>query len=150
MNSSKGLRILTSLFFLNLVMISWFDLKANKTNSLSPIGWPRPSRFLGLGISFSLLAILAETFSAELAAVIGAGLSIGLIMQGVNSAYGSPAIPGSGAGGQIGSIIGQGAGALGNNMAAGAGGQTGAGAGGVQPQRTQPVIPGFPTSSFRV
>jgi hypothetical protein len=77
MNSQKGLRILYALFFLNLAIISWQEIKQSK----SPIGWPRPQRFVGLAVAFSMLAILAEIATAELAAVIGAGLTLGILMN---------------------------------------------------------------------
>jgi hypothetical protein len=85
MNNQRGLRILQALFFVNLAVISWQEIKSPQ----SPIGWPRPSRFVGLGIAFSLLAVFSEIVSAELAAVIGAGLTIGLAINVVQNPEGS-------------------------------------------------------------
>jgi len=81
MNQQRGLRILATLFFLNLAIISWQEIKSPQ----SPIGWPRPSRFVGLGLVFSLLAVLAETVSAELAAAVAGGLTLGLIIHTVQN-----------------------------------------------------------------
>lgn len=81
MTSQKGLRILYTLFFLNLAVISWQEIK----QSQSPIGWPRPQRFVGLAVAFSMLAILAEVATAELAAVIGAGVTLGMLMNSFNA-----------------------------------------------------------------
>lgn len=86
MGKGKGLRILSTLFLVNLAIITWSELKSSNP---SPIGWPRPSRYLGLGVAFSLLGIFSEIASSELAAVIGAGLTVGLIIQNVNSSASS-------------------------------------------------------------
>jgi len=84
MSQARGLRILYALFFLNIAIISWQEIKSGQ----SPIGWPRPQRFVGLAVAFSMLAILAEIAAAELSAVIGAGLTIGLIINNVGNQAG--------------------------------------------------------------
>lgn len=77
MNQQHGLRIMYALFLLNVIVIAWQDIKADA----SPIGWPRPSRFVGLAVAFSLLSVVAEVAAAELAAVLAAGLTLGLVMN---------------------------------------------------------------------
>jgi hypothetical protein len=85
MNQQRGIRILYTMFLIDLIVISWQEIKG----SASPIGWPRPQRYVGLTIAFSLLAVLAELASSELAAVIGAGLSMGLVINVVQNQSGS-------------------------------------------------------------
>jgi hypothetical protein len=81
MNQLRGIRILSALFILDMIIISWQEIKSSQ----SPIGWPRPSRYVGLTVCFALLAFFAEIASSELAAVIGAGLSMGLIINVVQN-----------------------------------------------------------------
>lgn len=81
MSDQRGLRILSALFFLSLIIISWQEIKL----SASPIGWPRPQRFIGITVVFALLGFFADIASAELAAVIGAGLTMGLIINVVQN-----------------------------------------------------------------
>jgi hypothetical protein len=77
MTSDRSLRIIYALFLLDIIIISWEEIKLAE----SPIGWPRPSRYVGVGVAFSMLALFADFVSAELAAVIGAGLTVGLVMN---------------------------------------------------------------------
>lgn len=94
MNQQRGIRILYTLFLIDLVVISWQEIKG----SASPIGWPRPQRYVGLTIAFSLLAVLAEIASSELAAVIGAGLSMGLFINAAQNSAENSAGQGAGNG----------------------------------------------------
>lgn len=81
MSHTRGLRILYALFLVNMAVITWQEIKL----SASPIGWPRPSRYVGLAVAFSVLGVFAEVASSELAAVVGAGLTIALVIKTVQS-----------------------------------------------------------------
>lgn len=76
MNSQRAIKIIYSFFLLNLVIISWQEIKGSQ----SPIGWPRPQRFVGLAVVFTLLSVLSE-MTAELAAVMSGGMTLGLLMS---------------------------------------------------------------------
>lgn len=95
MSHDRGSRILAMLFLVNLFIITWAELKPGNSNP-SPIGWPRPARYLALGIAFTVLAGFGEIASTELAAVIGAGLTIGLIIQTVQTGSNTQSVPPSG------------------------------------------------------
>jgi hypothetical protein len=95
MNSQRGARIISMLFLLDLFIITWSELKPGNNNP-SPIGWPRPARYVGLGVAFALLGAFGELANAELAAVVAAGLSMALIIRTVQSGSTSTA-----SGGQV-------------------------------------------------
>jgi len=79
MQTGKGLRILAAAFIAAMGIVTWQELKSSANDS--PIGWPRPSRYLGVAIVYAMLGFLAEILSGELAAVLGVGMLFGLLMQ---------------------------------------------------------------------
>lgn len=62
-----------------VAIITWRDF--SNPNVQWPLPAPPPYRYVGAGVAFGLLALVADTLDARIASTIAFGLLIGLAMQ---------------------------------------------------------------------
>jgi hypothetical protein len=74
MNPNTGRRLLVTSFLLAVIMATWSEVHDYKRA-------PVPSRYVGAGVAYGLLGVLAPFISFELAGLFGVGLLLALVYQ---------------------------------------------------------------------
>lgn len=80
MNSNA---VILGSFVGSCAIITWREFK--NPDPSWPIPIPPPYRYIGAGVAFGLLALVADTLSDRIASVIAVGLLIGLAFQTAQS-----------------------------------------------------------------
>jgi len=81
MSEDRGREILLITFMFAIGMVTWTEIHVNKTA-------PRPSRFVGAGMVWGILGLIAPLISYQVVAMFGIGMDLALLYnyyQGVNS-----------------------------------------------------------------
>lgn len=76
----NGQRAIFASFLGCVAIITYREIKTPMEGVPLP-GMPTPSRFVGAGVAFGLLGLVAEFLSDKIAAVLAIGLFIGLAFQ---------------------------------------------------------------------
>lgn len=73
-NPQTGRQLLVATFIAAMAMVTWSEVKDYKRT-------PQPARYVGAGVVYGLLGILAPFISFELAGLFGIGLLLTLLYQ---------------------------------------------------------------------
>jgi hypothetical protein len=72
MSEDQGKMLLLSTFILVVAIVTWSEIKDNKT-------FPRPQRYVGAGVVWGVLGLSAPILTYPLAGMIGAATMLGLL-----------------------------------------------------------------------
>lgn len=75
----NGKAVILGSFVGSIAIISWREFK--NPDSSWPIPIPPPYRYIGAGVAYGLLALVADTLNDQIAGIIAVGLFIGLAFQ---------------------------------------------------------------------
>jgi hypothetical protein len=76
MNEDTGRKLLVTSFVFAIIIAAWSEIKEFKRP-------PQPKRFVGAGVAYGLLGLIAPIISIELAGLFGVGLLLTLLYQHV-------------------------------------------------------------------
>lgn len=82
MSEDAGRKILLATFFAAVATLTWSEMRNYQR-------WPMPSRYVGAGLTWGILGLLAPVVSYRLASVFGVGLYLTLLYQYFNAGKGS-------------------------------------------------------------
>lgn len=83
MDDDKGKQLLNLMFLASCATIAWFEVKNQKE-------LPTPSRFVGAGLTYGILALVTPLFGAGFTALMGAGFYLVLLYKFFNNGTEGP------------------------------------------------------------
>lgn len=78
MTESQGRQVLLATFLAAIATLTWTEMHLYQT-------MPRPARYVGAGLTWGILGLLAPVITYRLAALFGAGLYLTLLYQYFNA-----------------------------------------------------------------